>query len=142
MVVCRRVNRMDEALEYTPPPYLPLCLYDQSNLTCNMRNNNVTKHNIPSNDENIFRTVSQFHAQITYKDDAFFLTDLCSQHGTWITNNEGRRYRVPPNYPHRVHPSDAIEFGSDQASYRVKVTRSAPRVSQKEGQQNLQKHKL
>ncbi|WJX55371.1 Zeaxanthin epoxidase, chloroplastic [Trifolium repens] len=121
-----------------------------------MRNNNVTKHNIPSNDENIFRTskhlhylitvplpqVSQFHAQITYKDDAFFLTDLCSQHGTWITNNEGRRYRVPPNYPHRVHPSDAIEFGSDRASYRVKVTRSAPRVSQKEGQQNLQKHKL
>jgi hypothetical protein len=29
--------------------------------------------------------VSQFHAQINYKDDAFFLTDLSSQHGTWIT---------------------------------------------------------
>ncbi|WJX55368.1 zeaxanthin epoxidase [Trifolium repens] len=83
--------------------------------------------------------VSQFHAQINYKDDAFFLTDLCSQHGTWITNNEGRRYKVPPNYPSRVRPSDVIEFGSDQASYRVKVTRSAPRVSQKEGTQILQK---
>ncbi|XP_045812891.1 zeaxanthin epoxidase, chloroplastic-like [Trifolium pratense] len=83
--------------------------------------------------------VSQFHAQINYKDDAFFLTDLCSQHGTWITNNEGRRYKVPPNYPSRVRPSDVIEFGSDKASYRVKVTRSAPLVSQKEATQILQK---
>ncbi|MCI24400.1 zeaxanthin epoxidase chloroplastic-like, partial [Trifolium medium] len=54
-------------------------------------------------------------------------------------SNEGRRYKVPPNYPSRVRPSDVIEFGSDKASYRVKVTRSAPRVSQKEGTQILQK---
>ncbi|XP_061342071.1 zeaxanthin epoxidase, chloroplastic-like isoform X2 [Gastrolobium bilobum] len=73
--------------------------------------------------------VSQMHARINYKDGAFFLTDLRSQHGTWITDNEGRRYRVPPNYPARVRPSDVIEFGSHKASYRVKVTRSAPRVS-------------
>ncbi|XP_027360553.1 zeaxanthin epoxidase, chloroplastic-like isoform X4 [Abrus precatorius] len=77
--------------------------------------------------------VSQVHARINYKDGAFFLTDLRSQHGTWITNNEGRRYRVPTTYPARVHPSDVIEFGSDKASYRVKVTRSAPRESENEG---------
>ncbi|XP_058777978.1 zeaxanthin epoxidase, chloroplastic-like isoform X2 [Vicia villosa] len=82
--------------------------------------------------------VSQLHARINYKDDAFFLSDLQSQHGTWITNNEGKRYRVHPNYPARVRPSDMIEFGSDQVSYRVKVTRSAPRVSQKEGTHILQ----
>ncbi|KAG5089601.1 hypothetical protein JHK86_002213 [Glycine max] len=28
--------------------------------------------------------------------------------------NEGRRYKVPPNYPARVRPSDVIEFGSDK----------------------------
>ncbi|MCH80926.1 zeaxanthin epoxidase chloroplastic-like [Trifolium medium] len=70
--------------------------------------------------------VSQFHAQINYKDEqnqpkkknykdeAFFLTDLSSQHGTWITkyfSNEGRRYKLRPNYPSRVRPSDVIEFG-------------------------------
>ncbi|CAK8539730.1 unnamed protein product [Lathyrus sativus] len=77
--------------------------------------------------------VSQLHARINYKDEAFFLTDLQSQHGTWITNNEGKRYRVLSNYPARVRPSDVIEFGSDQVSYHVKVTRSAPRMSQKEG---------
>ncbi|XP_004511928.1 zeaxanthin epoxidase, chloroplastic-like [Cicer arietinum] len=82
--------------------------------------------------------VSQLHARINYKDDAFFLTDMRSQHGTWITDNEGRRYRVPPNYPARVRPSDVIEFGSNQVSYRVKVTRSSPRVSKKEGTEILQ----
>lgn len=29
--------------------------------------------------------VSQLHARINYKDETFFLTDLQSQHGTWIT---------------------------------------------------------
>ncbi|XP_057449521.1 zeaxanthin epoxidase, chloroplastic-like [Lotus japonicus] len=83
--------------------------------------------------------VSQMHAQINYKDGAFFLTDLQSQHGTWITDNEGRRNRVPPNCPARVRPSDLIEFGSNKASYRVKVTRSAAaRVSEKGGTQVLQ----
>ncbi|KAJ1421237.1 Zeaxanthin epoxidase [Sesbania bispinosa] len=82
--------------------------------------------------------ISQMHARINYKDGAFFLTDLRSQHGTWIIDNEGRRYRVPPNYPARVHPTDVIEFGSEKVSFRVKVTRSAPRVSKKEGTQILQ----
>lgn len=79
------------------------------------------------------------HARINFKDGAFFLTDLRSQHGTWITDNEGRRYMVSPNYPARIRPSHVIEFGRNQASYRVKVTRSAPRVAQKEGAQILQK---
>ncbi|XP_020217661.1 zeaxanthin epoxidase, chloroplastic [Cajanus cajan] len=77
--------------------------------------------------------VSQVHARINYKDGAFFLTDLRSQYGTWITDNERRRYRVPSNYPARIRPSDVIEFGSDKASYRVKVTRSATIESTKEG---------
>ncbi|KAG4386490.1 hypothetical protein AAZX31_11G054600 [Glycine max] len=83
--------------------------------------------------------VSQMHARINYKDGAFFLTDLRSLHGTWITDNEGRRYRVPPNYPARVRPSDVVEFGSDKASYRVKVTRSASSESEKEGTKLYQK---
>ncbi|OIW19302.1 hypothetical protein TanjilG_24341 [Lupinus angustifolius] len=76
--------------------------------------------------------VSPRHARITYKDRAFFLTDLRSQHGTSIIDIEGRKYRVPPNYPAQVHPTDVIEFGSDKASFRIKVIRSAPRVSEKE----------
>ncbi|ESW28796.1 hypothetical protein PHAVU_002G018700 [Phaseolus vulgaris] len=83
--------------------------------------------------------VSPLHARINYKDGAFFLTDLRSLYGTWITDNEGRRYRIPSNYPSRVRPSDVIEFGSDKASYRVKVTRSAPRESEKEGTKAYQK---
>ncbi|XP_052726095.1 zeaxanthin epoxidase, chloroplastic isoform X3 [Vigna angularis] len=83
--------------------------------------------------------VSPLHARINYKDGAFFLTDLRSLHGTWITDNEGRRYRIHSNYPSRVRPSDVIEFGSDKASFRVKVTRSAPRESEKKGTKLYQK---
>ncbi|KAK7252833.1 hypothetical protein RIF29_37053 [Crotalaria pallida] len=82
--------------------------------------------------------VSQIHARINYEDGTFFLTDLRSEYGTWITDKEGRRYRIRPYYPARIRPSDVIEFGSDKASFRVKVTRSAPRVCEKEGAQNLQ----
>ncbi|KAK7331073.1 hypothetical protein VNO77_25285 [Canavalia gladiata] len=78
------------------------------------------------------------HARINYKDGAFFLIDLRSQHGSWIIDNEGKRYRVPPNYPARISPSDVIQFGSEKVSFRVKVMRSAPRVSEKEGTQILQ----
>jgi hypothetical protein len=31
-----------------------------------------------------------------------------------LCSNEGRRFRLPPNFPVRFHPSDAIEFGSDK----------------------------
>ncbi|KAK4776022.1 hypothetical protein SAY87_023983 [Trapa incisa] len=69
--------------------------------------------------------VSSLHARISYKDGTYFLTDLKSEHGSWISNNEGRRHRVPPNSPTRFRPSDVIEFGSDKkASFRVKVVRS------------------
>uniref|UniRef100_A0A803KXX5 Zeaxanthin epoxidase, chloroplastic n=1 Tax=Chenopodium quinoa TaxID=63459 RepID=A0A803KXX5_CHEQI len=75
--------------------------------------------------------VSERHAQISCKDGAYYLTDLRSEHGTWITDNDGRRYRVPPNFLTRFHPSDIIEFGSDKkAVYRVKVMRTSPRVEQ------------
>nr|UOL49154.1 zeaxanthin epoxidase [Chelidonium majus] len=64
--------------------------------------------------------ISKMHARISYKDGAFYLTDLQSEHGTWITDIEGRRYRVPPNLPSRFRPSDVIEFGSE-ATFKVKV---------------------
>nr|AMJ39489.1 zeaxanthin epoxidase 1 isoform [Bixa orellana] len=58
--------------------------------------------------------VSKMHARITYKDGAFFLVDLQTEHGTFITHIEGSRYRVSPNSPTRIRPSDIIEFGSDK----------------------------
>nr|CAD1825116.1 unnamed protein product [Ananas comosus var. bracteatus] len=83
--------------------------------------------------------VSDVHACITCKDNAFYLTDMQSQYGTWITDNEGRRYRVPPNFPVRFHPSDIIEFGSDKkAVFRVKVLKAIPENLTGEGQQILQ----
>ncbi|KAJ6397261.1 hypothetical protein OIU84_026842 [Salix udensis] len=76
--------------------------------------------------------VSEMHARISYKTGAFYLIDLRSEHGTFITDNEGRRYRAPPNFPARFHPSDTIEFGSDKkATFRVKVMRSPPKISDK-----------
>ncbi|GFQ07144.1 zeaxanthin epoxidase chloroplastic [Phtheirospermum japonicum] len=74
--------------------------------------------------------VSKMHARISYKDGAFFVTDLRSEHGTWITDNEGRRYRVSPNFPTRFRPTDTIEFGSVQkAAYRVKVMKFPPKTT-------------
>uniref|UniRef100_A0A453C351 FHA domain-containing protein n=1 Tax=Aegilops tauschii subsp. strangulata TaxID=200361 RepID=A0A453C351_AEGTS len=61
--------------------------------------------------------VSEIHATITCKNKGFYLTDLGSEHGTWFNDNEGRRYRLPPNFPVRFHPSDAIEFGSDKKGH-------------------------
>lgn len=71
--------------------------------------------------------VSERHASITCKENAFFLTDLGSQHGTWITDEEDRRYRVPPKLPVRIHPGNVIEFGRDkQAALRVKLYKTLP----------------
>ncbi|XP_021274355.1 zeaxanthin epoxidase, chloroplastic isoform X2 [Herrania umbratica] len=76
--------------------------------------------------------VSKTHAQICYKDGAFFLIDLQSEHGTYI-DHEGRRSRVPPNVSTRVRPSDVIQFGSDKkAAFRVKVMRSPPKIAEKD----------
>jgi zeaxanthin epoxidase len=76
-----------------------------------------------------FPQVSERHACITCKDNLFFLTDLHSEHGTWIIDVEGRRYRVPPNFPVRIHPSYVIEFGPHkQATYRVKVQKAPEEV--------------
>ncbi|XP_022863205.1 zeaxanthin epoxidase, chloroplastic [Olea europaea var. sylvestris] len=72
--------------------------------------------------------VSKMHARISYKDGAFFVTDLRSEHGTWIIDNEGRRYRASPNILVRFHPSDVIEFGSDKkAAFRVKAMKFPPK---------------
>ncbi|GLT37853.1 hypothetical protein SLA2020_121400 [Shorea laevis] len=77
--------------------------------------------------------VSNVHACISYKDGAFFLTDLQSKYGTYIINNEGRRYRIRPNSSARFRPSNIIEFGSDKkATFRVKVMRSPPKPAEKE----------
>ncbi|CAO2830884.1 unnamed protein product [Amaranthus hypochondriacus] len=74
--------------------------------------------------------VSERHAEISYKDGAFFLTDLRNEHGTWIVDKEGRRSRASPNFPTRFHPSDIIEFGNDKkAIYRVKVMKQPPNVA-------------
>ncbi|KAJ8546160.1 hypothetical protein K7X08_018743 [Anisodus acutangulus] len=76
--------------------------------------------------------VSQIHARISCKDGAFFVTDLRSEHGTWVTDNEGRRYRASPNFPTRFRPSDIIEFGSDKkAAFRVKVMKVPPKTAGK-----------
>ncbi|XP_020401307.1 zeaxanthin epoxidase, chloroplastic isoform X2 [Zea mays] len=91
-----------------------------------------------------FPQISERHATITCKNKAFYLTDLGSEHGTWITDNEGRRYRVPPNFPVRFHPSDVIEFGSDKkAMFRVKVLNTLPYESARSGkQQGLQQEQV
>ena len=69
----------------------------------------------------------------------FFVTDLRSEHGTWITDNEDRRYRVPPNFPARFHPSDVIEFGANKKiAFRVKVMRYPPKITEGAGDRVLQ----
>lgn len=81
--------------------------------------------------------VSKTHARVIYKDGAFFLMDLRSEHGTYITDNEGRRYRVTPNFPARFRPSDIIEFGSDKkAAFRVKVIRKTPKGTRRDMESN------
>ncbi|CAN1190863.1 Zeaxanthin epoxidase, chloroplastic [Linum perenne] len=73
--------------------------------------------------------ISPQHAKISYKKGSFYLLDMRSEHGTFITDNEGRRYRIPPNFPTKFHPSDTIEFGSDKkAAFRVKVLRTTSPV--------------
>ncbi|KAE8686021.1 Zeaxanthin epoxidase [Hibiscus syriacus] len=78
------------------------------------------------------KQASKMHAQISYKDGAFFIVDLQSEHGTFIDHG-GRRSRVPPNVLTRLRPSDVIEFGSNhKVAVRVKVMRSHPKMVEKE----------
>ncbi|NP_001302817.1 zeaxanthin epoxidase, chloroplastic [Brassica napus] len=77
--------------------------------------------------------VSKMHARVIYKDGAFFVMDLRSEHGTYLTDNEGGKYRVTPNFPARFRPSDIIEFGSDKkAAFRVKVIRTTPKLTRRD----------
>nr|ALE33755.1 zeaxanthin epoxidase 1 [Erythranthe lewisii] len=74
--------------------------------------------------------VSKMHAKISYKDGFFFVTDLRSEHGTWIVDNEDKRFRVSPNFPTRFRPTDVIEFGSDKkAAFRVKAMKFPPKTT-------------
>ncbi|KAL1536477.1 Zeaxanthin epoxidase, chloroplastic [Salvia divinorum] len=83
--------------------------------------------------------VSKMHARISCKDGAFYLTDLRSEYGTWISDNEGRRYRVSPNLPTRFRPTDVIEFGADKkAVFRVKAMKYPPKTMKKDGNELLQ----
>ncbi|XP_020599670.1 zeaxanthin epoxidase, chloroplastic-like isoform X1 [Phalaenopsis equestris] len=69
-----------------------------------------------------FSQVHKSHARITCKDNIFYLTNLQRQHGTWINDTEGRRYKVPPNFPTRLRSSFSIQFGSDKkAVFKIKV---------------------
>ncbi|KAH6803942.1 zeaxanthin epoxidase [Perilla frutescens var. frutescens] len=82
--------------------------------------------------------VSKMHARISYKDGFFYLTDLRSEHGTWISDNEDRRYRVSPNLPTRFRPTDVIEFGSDKkVAFRVKAMKFPPKTTNKEDENEV-----
>ncbi|XP_057970191.1 zeaxanthin epoxidase, chloroplastic [Malania oleifera] len=99
----------------------PICLSRDENRPCVV--GSVSHKNFPGISVVITSPqVSRMHARISCNDGAFFVTDLQSEHGTWIINNEGRKYRAQPNFPVRFHPSDVIEFGHDKkAAFRVKV---------------------
>ncbi|KAK5775277.1 hypothetical protein PVK06_043150 [Gossypium arboreum] len=62
--------------------------------------------------------VSKMHAQISYKDGAFFIVDLHIEYGTFIDHG-GRRSSVPPNFPIGLRPSNVIEFGSDKKEWKM-----------------------
>ncbi|XP_075654104.1 zeaxanthin epoxidase, chloroplastic isoform X1 [Castanea sativa] len=105
----------------------PICLSRDENNPCII--GSIVHKDLPGMSIAIpLPQVSEMHARISYKDGAFFLTDLRSEHGTWITDIEERRYRIPQNFPTRFHPSDVIEIGSDKkARFRVKVLRTSPK---------------
>ncbi|XP_041004040.1 zeaxanthin epoxidase, chloroplastic [Juglans microcarpa x Juglans regia] len=111
-------------------PSQPICLSRDENRPCII--GSVAHEDFPGTSIAVpLPQVSEMHARVSYKDGAFFLTDLRSEYGTWITDNEERRYRLPPNFPTRFRPSDVIEFGSDKkAAFRVKVMRSSPKIAE------------
>ncbi|KAJ7526453.1 hypothetical protein O6H91_16G007200 [Diphasiastrum complanatum] len=76
--------------------------------------------------------VSENHAKITCLNGAFFLTDLQSERGTWITNVDGGRYQLPPYMPVRLHPGDTIELGSgEEVAFKVRLRKSVSEVNTK-----------
>ncbi|CAL5016695.1 unnamed protein product [Urochloa decumbens] len=80
--------------------------------------------------------ISESHATITWKNMVFYVTDLGSEHGTWIADNVGRLKRVPPYFPVGFHPSNVIGFGYDKkAMFRVKVRNTFPYESARGKQQ-------
>ncbi|CAN4082906.1 unnamed protein product [Withania somnifera] len=99
-----------------------------------------------SRDENVPCTIgSVSHTNIPGKSvvvpfcqtEPFFLTDLQSEHDTWVTDNEGRKWRVSPNFPTRFHSSDVIEFGSDKAAFRVKAMKIPPITAERKEEREV-----
>lgn len=69
--------------------------------------------------------VSSKHAQITYREGAFYIADLQSANGTWITDIEGRRYMLPSLLPRRLRAGYTIGFGEDsKAAFKVKLRKA------------------
>lgn len=69
--------------------------------------------------------VSSKHAQITYREGAFYIADLQSTNGTWVTDIEGRRYRLPSLLPKRLRAGYTIGFGEDsKAAFKVKLRKA------------------
>uniref|UniRef100_A0A0C9S4T5 Zeaxanthin epoxidase, chloroplastic n=1 Tax=Wollemia nobilis TaxID=56998 RepID=A0A0C9S4T5_9CONI len=74
-----------------------------------------------------YSKVSERHASIVCKENTFFVMDLGSEHGSWITDEEGRSYRIPSKVPERIRPGYVIQFGRDrQAVLRVKLYKRLP----------------
>jgi serine/threonine protein kinase/pSer/pThr/pTyr-binding forkhead associated (FHA) protein len=59
-------------------------------------------------------SVSSHHAQITLKDQAYWITDTQSTNGTLLNEQ-----RLVPQVPARLHPGDAIRFGNITCIYGV-----------------------
>ncbi|EEF38782.1 zeaxanthin epoxidase, chloroplastic [Ricinus communis] len=116
----------------------PICLSRDENIPCMV--GSESQEDFPGKSIVISSPqVSKMHARISYKDGGFYVIDLQSEHGTFITDNDGRRSRVPPNFPTLFHPSEAIEFGSaGKAKFRVKVMKSPAKIKEKGGNEILQ----
>ncbi|GLT54122.1 hypothetical protein SLA2020_273490 [Shorea laevis] len=110
----------------------PICLSRDESKPCII--GSIAHQDFPGSIAIPLPQVSEMHARISYKKGAFYLTDLRSEHGTWITDIEEKRYRLPPNFPTRFRPSDVIEFGPDKkVAFRVKVIRSSPKIAEESG---------
>lgn len=123
--------------EYNGGSLHPIHLSRDENKPCTI--GNISQSNLPGASIAVpLPKVSKMHARIHCKDNAFYVTDLHSQHGTWIADNKGKHHRVPPNLPVRFHPYDCIEFGSNEATYRVKVLKDLPETATNKASQLLE----
>jgi serine/threonine protein kinase/pSer/pThr/pTyr-binding forkhead associated (FHA) protein len=69
-------------------------------------------------------SVSSHHAQITLKDQAYWITDTESTNGTLLNEQ-----RLVPQVPAKLHPGDTIRFGDISCTYAVIERPSRPVAS-------------